>query len=468
MFYNWGMYSCNLWLIISDYSAWNKILNRKTNDTEVSEPVALLNETDEIVAEILNENRNSTDKVKEVLMKYIYECYPDLSNEEEMVEVFEKIIRSRDDQDLGNLEQERDLRKEKLKDVKKQLEIIEQLQKSIEETNVRIKCYEEYFVDMEKFKEKKEASILKLTEEVEEKRTMLRDQEEILSKKQALYDAQGFDGKKHLTHFEELKKELNENLQQNRASLRNLQEECWSLDIEYTKILDKGKELSKKLIQTISQVSDVVKASFQNLRNIKDPQVQNVCNSFRIEIPECPTDSSQRAFMAWIDAHKEALEEIQKKIVKTIIIIKTIISAKTEEQTSIEMKKIQLSAKLKCSSSVEFQKEHDLANLEKLAVEEVRALKDKCDKDLSKFEELQKDKREKFDKLSKLKSDMQEVLKIKKNKSEMLEKFKREHEKMVAILKSKLETAINESEEYGFEIVAELQELITKYKRETE
>lgn len=60
-----------------------------------------------------------------------------------------------------------------------------------------------------------------------------------VSKKQDLYDAQGFDGKRHVYFFEIQKKELLEKLENKRLVVEKLQDRIWETEIERRKFTEK-------------------------------------------------------------------------------------------------------------------------------------------------------------------------------------------------------------------------------------
>ncbi|GIY25336.1 putative kinetochore protein NDC80 [Caerostris extrusa] len=92
---------------------------------------------------------------------------------------------------------------------------------------------------MKNYRKKKEEGSQKLIEELAEKEAELKSFQNILAQRQAVYDAQGFDGKKQMHYFENQKIELLERMQtKKRPPSKKLTDECHDAEIHYSRTLD--------------------------------------------------------------------------------------------------------------------------------------------------------------------------------------------------------------------------------------
>ncbi|GBO14742.1 hypothetical protein AVEN_269705-1 [Araneus ventricosus] len=221
----------------------------------------------------------------------------------------------------------------------------------------------------------------------------LNELQNILTQKQAAYDAQGFDGKKQMCYFESQKKELMEKLQSKRTAVKKLTSDCHDAEIQYNKTYDEGASVCDTFNELYTKVSEKAAGTFDALKNINDPTVKNMCSNmcYAFELPDCKMDLTQKSILQLGNERKRALSEIKQKFDSATLILNSFASKQNENLQEILMRKSELAVKIKVASSQETKKEHDLHTEKKQVLSEVKTYETQCEELLKKLDEVRKE-----------------------------------------------------------------------------
>ncbi|GFS58347.1 putative kinetochore protein NDC80 [Trichonephila clavipes] len=323
-----------------------------------------------------------------ILLNYIFSSYISREdNEEEEISFFTELIKSRKPYDIVNLQEKNKELNLALVQVQKELEEINDLKASSEEYDLVSKHYENYFCQMANHQKKKEMDCEHLSQELAEKETELQILKDIFAQKQASFDAQGFDGKKQMSYYENRKRELSEKLQMKKSAFRKLQNECWDLEMQYAKDLDKGASICETFNEVYSDVHELTNNILDTLQNA-NPVAKTLCSNLTFNFPECKMQLGQKSILQQSNTCKSTLEEIKRKIDSTDLFLNCLATKENEKLQELTIKKSDFSVKIKVASSQETKKEHDLNAEEKQALEEVKALEVECDELLRELEKV--------------------------------------------------------------------------------
>ncbi|GFQ84524.1 putative kinetochore protein NDC80 [Trichonephila clavata] len=291
----------------------------------------------------------------------------------------------------------------------------------------------------------------------------LQNLKDILAQKQASFDAQGFDGKKQMSYYENQKKELSEKLQIKKSAFKQLQNECWDVEMQYAKDLDKGTSICETFNDIYSNVHELTNNILDTLQNV-NPVAKNLCSNLTFDFPECNMQLGQKSILHQSNTRKSTLEEIKKKIDSTDLFLNCLATKENEKLQELTIKKSDLSVKIKVASSQETKKEHDLNVEEKQALEEVKALEIECDDLLRELEKVRALTLVTENKNKELLEEYKELQERKRKMLRTLNNYLNEQKKLFIHHSKVLEDTKRETEEAGEEICA----VITKKVKKTD
>ncbi|GFX06207.1 kinetochore protein NDC80 homolog [Trichonephila clavipes] len=395
-----------------------------------------------------------------ILLNYIFTSYISREdNEEEEINFFTELIKSRKPYDIANLQEKNTELNLALEQVQKEMEEINELKASSEEYDEIAKHYENYFSQMRDHQKKKEIACENLSKELTDKETELQNLRDILAQKQASFDAQGFDGKKQMSYYENQKIELSEKLQIKKSAFKKLQNECWDVEMQYAKDLDKGTSICETFNEVYSDVHELTNNILDTLQNV-NPVAKNLCSDLTFNFPECRMQLGQKSILQQSNTRKSTLEEIKKKIDSTDLFLNCLATKENEKLQELTIKKSDLSVKIKVTSSQKTKKEHDLNAEEKQALEEVKALEIECDELLRELEKIRALTLVTENKNKALLEEYKELQEKKRKMLRTLNNYLNEQKKLFIHHSKVLEDTKRETEEAGEEIYAVITEKV--------
>ncbi|GFT45555.1 putative kinetochore protein NDC80 [Nephila pilipes] len=377
-----------------------------------------------------NTAENENPQEHAILLNYIFTSYISKDDEEEEINFFTQLIKSRNPYDIEYLRGQNEGLKLALEQVKTEVEEINDLKANSEQHDVIAKQYENYFSQMKDHRQKKEIMCEKLSKELAEKEAELQNLKDILAQKQASFDAQGFDGKKQMSYYDSQKKELSEKLQLKNSGFKKLQSECWDAEMQYAKDLDKGTSTCETFNELYSNVNEITINIIDTLRNARDPNIKNLCSNFTFDFPDCKMQLVQKSILQQSNTCKSALEEMKKKIDATDLFLNCLATKENEKLQEIMIKKSDVSVKIKVTSSQETKKERGLNAEEKQALEEVKALEIECDEMLKVLERVRAETVMSENKNALFIEEYKELQEVKKKKKRILDNYFSEQKKL--------------------------------------
>lgn len=398
-------------------------------------------------------------QIHKIVLRYICQCHHSGNdNEEEEIAVFTRIIKSCVTENMDELNAKNEEKKLMIQSVEDKINELKLLSERDIQFDKKIQNYEEYILQMQTHFQKRNEICEQQMEELKEKESEYKTLQEQVTKLQDAYDAQGFDGKKHLNYFETQMKELSDKLERKKKHCKEMQDKYHEAEIRYNRCLT---EISDSAYSAGKLYGDRVE-SFKTIMNpllgLKTPQVQNVLSNFQLEFPmwEVQIDKynaeSNKAF-------RNAIENIAEKVKSTKEIFKRICASMNQKLTELELKKSDVSTKLKLLSFQENKQEQDLDSRIKVTDDEMSTLEAQCEK-LNQTIKFLQDEKSKYKKIyDEMVQEKNTLIDFQEKKKKQLKEYLTEQKERFAYFEKNEEKAVQLSEAYGNEIATTLEEL---------
>ncbi|KAG8178718.1 hypothetical protein JTE90_024840 [Oedothorax gibbosus] len=327
-----------------------------------------------------------------ILSEYIFTSYfhEREKDEEEEKEIFAKLIKSRYPYNYDELQEKKEVLAQELEHLQSEVDHYNELKVKSQKLDVENQEFEKFFNDMKQHKKKKEDICQKLADEVAMKESELQKLQDVLSQKQSLYDAQGFDGKRELSYFEAKKKELVETLEAKRVEYRRALDVQGEAEIQHRQAIDKNTAICETFNNLYSSTTDAAQNLLNPLLKLKDSQVKAFCASMRLEFPDCRLHPSQKT--EDVKKLRASLEGVKRQVDSSALIFKGLLATQNHKMHELKMKQSELAINLKMVASEESQKERDLASKEKQALEEIKSDESEINEMIQKLEVLQSER----------------------------------------------------------------------------
>ncbi|KFM72709.1 Kinetochore protein NDC80-like protein, partial [Stegodyphus mimosarum] len=386
-----------------------------------------------------------------VLLNFICQShYNGTDNEDEENELFLKIIRARMPDDATKLQEENLKKKAEIEELQKNWNAIQNLKKDIDILDEEIKKYEIYNADMLNHKPRKVEACEQLNEELKTQQSELESLNAEISKKEKVYEAQGYDGRMQLNYFESQKKELVEKLQKKNKILKELQNKCWELEMQHTQGFDKTSELCEKFNNLYDENLQMEKTAMASLKNIKHPQAKPSYETAGIQLPNCKMLPGQ--YHSSQKTHMKTLLEAKEKIVNFNMICKTLSSNLSQRLNEILMIKSGLSASLKVASTEEDQTKREYSHEQKQALEEIAVFQSQLDELVKMSEQLQLEKIETEKLCRDSEKEFVDLKALKSKKEKELENYLQTQSRLISKYQKDEKEILNLKEDSGKEI----------------
>ncbi|XP_054723929.1 uncharacterized protein LOC129234054 [Uloborus diversus] len=190
--------------------------------------------------------------------------------------MFTKIIRSRRGENLEDLKQKYEENKAVLEKLQDKYNAVQDLISENKQLDSQILDYEDYFLKMTQHMQNRVIAREKLMDKLKKQECELEKLKNEISQKLAVYDAQGFDGRKQQQHFTTLKQELHENYEQKELVFDELKNSCWEKEIQCTETIEKLSSVCSDFNNLYTSSAESAANMFGSIKHSRSPKLEKL------------------------------------------------------------------------------------------------------------------------------------------------------------------------------------------------